>query len=156
MFLLALQWGGTEYKWSSATVIGLFCGSAGMLVVFLLWEKRRGDTAMIPLSMLKNRVMYSGSLTTFFFMGNMITTSYYMAIYFQAVRGVEPTLSGVYLLPSILSQMSLAVISGILGMYSYPLHIYDINVCRVVSRLGYYLPWSIIRYVSPKEFCFLI
>jgi hypothetical protein len=45
----------------------------------------------------------------------MITTSYYMALYFQADKGVSPMLSGVYLLPSILTQMSVGVASGGLG-----------------------------------------
>jgi hypothetical protein len=118
MFILALEWGGTTYKWSSGIVIGLFCGSAGMLVVFLAWEYKRGDTAMIPLSILKMRIVWCSCLTTFFNAGNMLITSYYMAIYFQAVRGVLPMLSGVYLLPAILSQMFLAVTSGILGILS--------------------------------------
>lgn len=41
-----------------------------------------------------------------------------MAIYFQAVRGKSPTISGVYMLPSVLSQMCFAVGSGILGLSS--------------------------------------
>lgn len=117
MFLLALEWGGTTYKWNSSIIIGLFCGAAGMLVVFLAWEKKRKDTAMIPLSLLKQRVVWSSCLTYGFIGANMISTSYYMAIYFQAVKGVQPTLSGVYLLPAILSQMITAVGSGILGNY---------------------------------------
>ncbi|KAK9242014.1 hypothetical protein V1506DRAFT_572943 [Lipomyces tetrasporus] len=52
--------------------------------------------------------------------------SYYLPIYFQAVRGVSPLTSGVYLLPSILSQLLFAVGSGIL-----------------VGKLGYYLPASL-------------
>ncbi|KAH8596657.1 major facilitator superfamily domain-containing protein [Bisporella sp. PMI_857] len=127
MFLLALQWGGTKYAWASATVIGLFCGSAGMLLVFGAWEHRQGDTAMFPLSMLRQRVVYCACLFIFFLGANLLTHSYYMAIYFQAARGVAPTLSGVYILPSILSQMLMAVVSGAL-----------------VSRLGYYLPWAVI------------
>jgi len=51
----------------------------------------------------------------FFLAANLITTSYYMAIYFQAVRGVSPLLAGVYILPSILSQMFVAITAGILG-----------------------------------------
>jgi hypothetical protein len=118
MFLLALEWGGTKYSWSSGTVIGLFCGSAGMLLVFFAWEYKRGDTAMIPLSMLKIRIVWCSSLTQFFMGANLLTTSYYIAVYFQTVRGVSPMTSGVDLLPSILSQMSAAVLSGVLGMLS--------------------------------------
>ena len=51
----------------------------------------------------------------FFICANMMTTSYYMAVYFQAVRDKSPTMSGVYLLPSVLSQMALGIIAGILG-----------------------------------------
>lgn len=123
MFLLALEWGGITYAWSSAIVIGLFCGSAGALVVFLGWEYRRGDRAMIPLSMVRRRVVYSSMLSMFFFMGSMLTVSYYLAIYFQAVKGAQPMISGVYLLPSILSQMMFAIISGIGGMSFLPLFV---------------------------------
>jgi hypothetical protein len=115
LFLLAIEWGGTTYKWSSAIVIGLFCGSAGALVAFLLWEYRQGDKAMIPLSMLSQRIVWSSCVTYFFLCSNMMVTSFYMAIYFQAVRGKSPTMSGVSILPSILSNMALAVGSGILG-----------------------------------------
>jgi len=116
MFLLALEWGGNKYNWGSATIIGLFCGSAGMLVVFLVWEWKRGDTAMIPLSMLKRRIVWMSCVTLFFISANMLITSYYMAIYFQSIRGKSPMLSGVYILPSILSQMFCSVGSGILGL----------------------------------------
>lgn len=116
MFLLALEWGGTEYKWNSSVIIGLFCGSAAVLAVFVVWEYHRGDTAMIPLSLFRDRIVWCSCLVMFFFMANMLTTSYYMPIYFQAIKGVEPTLSGVYLLPSILSQMCIAVVGGTLSM----------------------------------------
>lgn len=117
MFLLALEWGGTSYAWNSATVIGLFCGSAGALVVFLFWEYRRGDTAMIPLAMVRRRVIYSSMLSMCFFFGAMLTVTYYLAIYFQAIKGASPLMSGVYMLPSILSQMMFAIISGVGGMF---------------------------------------
>ena len=117
MFLLALEWGGTKYAWHSATVIGLFCGSGGNLAIFLAWEYKRGDTAMIPLGMVKQRIIWTSCVVMFFFGGALLISSYYLAIYFQAVRGVTPLLSGVYLLPSILSQMVMAVLSGFLGSY---------------------------------------
>ncbi|KAL8832019.1 MAG: hypothetical protein Q9170_005052 [Blastenia crenularia] len=125
-FLLALEWGGNRYRWGSATVIGLLCGSAGTLCVFLVWEWHKGDAAMIPFSMVRNMVVWSSCLVQFFFMGGMLSMSYYLPIYFQAVKGVSPTLSGVFLLPSIISQIVLSITCGWL-----------------VTRLGYYTPWAI-------------
>jgi hypothetical protein len=52
-FLLALEWGGTRYPWASAIVISLFCGAAGTFAIFIYWEHRKGETAMIPLSMVR-------------------------------------------------------------------------------------------------------
>src|ERR1700733_11151661 len=65
--LLALEYGGNEYAWNSATVIGLFCGAGGTFIVFLIWEYARGDDAMVPLSMMKHRGVWSSCLVSFFF-----------------------------------------------------------------------------------------
>jgi hypothetical protein len=115
MFLLALEWGGNAYRWNSATVIGLFCGAGGTFAIFLGWEYKKGAAAMIPFGMVRRRPVYSSGLTMGFVAASLSTTSYYMSIYFQAVRGDEPLMAGVYLLPSILSQMLTAVTSGILS-----------------------------------------
>jgi MFS family permease len=115
MFLLALEWGGTNYACNSATLIGLFCGAGVTLIIFAVWEHRVGDKAMFPYSMLRRRVVWSSCLVMAIFCGCLLIYSYYLPIYFQAVRGVSPALSGVYVLPGILSQMLLAVISGVLG-----------------------------------------
>lgn len=115
MCLLAVQWGGTQFAWNSATIIGLFCGSAAMLVIFLFWEARAGDRAMIPFSMLTNRVVWVSCLYMFCFYSSMIIWIYYLPIYFQSVRGISPTLSGVYMLPLIAGQMIGATSSGMLS-----------------------------------------
>ncbi|KAJ5693234.1 hypothetical protein N7462_002657 [Penicillium macrosclerotiorum] len=41
------------------TVIGLFCGSGATFIVFLFWEHRQGDLAMIPLAMISRRIVWS-------------------------------------------------------------------------------------------------
>src|SRR5208282_4029365 len=114
MFLMAVEWGGTNYAWQSATIIGLFCGAGGIFIIFAVWEYRKGDKAMFPYSMLRRRVVWSSCLVIGFFFGHLLTISYYLPIYFQAVKGVSPALSGVYILPGILSQMMMAIISGFL------------------------------------------
>ncbi|KAJ5726256.1 MFS general substrate transporter [Penicillium malachiteum] len=127
MFLLALEWGGLAYSWSSAMVLGLFCGSAGSFALFLAWEYRKGEKAMIPLEMIKKRVVYCSSLTSFFLYANSMITSYYLAIYFQGVRGKSPMFSGLYMLPGVIAQMASGFLSG-----------------WAVTRIGYYLPPAVL------------
>jgi nitrate/nitrite transporter NarK len=115
MFLMALEWGGTKYPWDSATVIGLLCGAVGTFISFVVWEYRLGDEAMIPYSILQRREVWSSCLVTGFFFGNLLIFSYYLPIYFQAVKGVNPAPSGLCILPGIASQMLMAIISGVLG-----------------------------------------
>lgn len=112
MFFLALQYGGNQYPWKSATVIGLFCGAAVTFVLFFEWERRQGDDAMIPFSMVRNRIVWSSSLTMFFFSGSVFITGYYLPIYFQAVLGATPIMSGVDILPNILTQMVMTMVAG--------------------------------------------
>lgn len=47
-----------------------------------------------------------------FLLGTVFVASYYFPIYFQAVKGDGPTMSGVDLLPSILSQLVITILSG--------------------------------------------
>jgi len=117
MCLLAVEWGGTQYTWNSATVIGLFCGAAVNLAIFLLWESRAGDRAMIPFSMLMQRVVWVSCAYMFCFYASMMLWIYYLPIYFQTVRGITPTLSGVYMLPLIAGQMIGAMTSGVMSEY---------------------------------------
>ncbi|KAL7625009.1 hypothetical protein AAE478_004223 [Parahypoxylon ruwenzoriense] len=126
MFFLALQWGGNRYEWDSSIVIGLFVGAGVTFIVFLLWERHRGEEAMVPFSMLRMRVIGSASATMFFFYGVLFVSNYYLPIYLQAVKGDSALMSGVHILPTILSQIACAMTAGTL-----------------VEVIGYYLPWTI-------------
>lgn len=113
--LLALEYGSGSYPWGSARVIGLFCGSGGAFIIFLLWEYRQGDKAMIPLSMVVQRTVWTSCLFMIGLFGTVLSLSYYLPIYFQAVRNDSPIMSGVSLLPMMVSQVICAVGSGILS-----------------------------------------
>lgn len=111
-FFLALQYGGNQFAWNSATVIGLFCGAGGNFIVFLLWQYYKGEEAMIPFSMLKIRSVWASCVFIFFFFAMIQIANFYLPVYFQAVKGATPMMSGVYLLPSILAQLFAAVSGG--------------------------------------------
>ena len=115
MFFLALQYGGNQYAWNSATVIGLLCGAGATFIAFLCWEYYRGDAAMIPFFMLRKRIIWSSCITMACITGVLTCGAYYLPIYFQAIKGVSPIMSGVYYLPNILLQITMAMVSGWMG-----------------------------------------
>ncbi|EXJ81084.1 hypothetical protein A1O3_07372 [Capronia epimyces CBS 606.96] len=131
-FFLALQYGGNQYPWNSPTVIGLFCGAGVTLILFLGWEYRRGDAAMVPSSILRQRIVWSSCAVLFFQMGVLVCAAYYLPIYFQAVKNASPLMSGVYMLPNICFQILMALVSG-----------------GLVQKVGYCLPWV----VAGTTFC---
>lgn len=115
MIELALEWGGSDYAWNSATVIALFCGGVVALAVFICWELHVGDVAMIPPVVMRKRQVWTSSLFLGFFSGAMLCFSYYVPIYFQAVKGVSAVLSGVYMLAGIGPQIVMAITSGVIS-----------------------------------------
>src|ERR1700742_3823480 len=66
MFFLALEYGGNQYRWNSPTVIGLFVGAGVALILFLVVEWRAGDEAMLPISMIRRRIVWSSCLALLF------------------------------------------------------------------------------------------
>ncbi|CAI7671755.1 unnamed protein product [Penicillium palitans] len=112
MIFLALQWGGTEYAWKNATIIGLFIGGAGLGVVFALWQIRKGDDAMIPPRLICERTMFFSCFSEFFAMGAVYISIYYLPEWFQVIKGASPTKSGLMYLPLALSDVLSATLTG--------------------------------------------
>lgn len=110
--LLALQYGGNQFPWNSSRVIGLFCGSAATLVVWLFWNRHKGDDALLPHSMISRRAVWASGIYQAFLMAAVYGGIYFLPIYFQSINNATPILSGVYLLPTILPQLVMAASSG--------------------------------------------
>ncbi|KAJ4352555.1 uncharacterized protein N0V89_007904 [Didymosphaeria variabile] len=127
MLLLALQFGGEgSHAWSSATVIGLFVGAGVVAIIFIAWEARVGDQAMIPGSLFKSRILLACIGQTIGLGVCVFVGSLWVPTYFQSVKGAGPTESGINVLPQILSQLLFAIMSG-----------------AAVSKLGFYMPWAV-------------
>ncbi|KAH8674170.1 major facilitator superfamily domain-containing protein [Xylariales sp. PMI_506] len=126
MFLLGLQFGGNQYAWNSSVVIGLLVGGIAALALFLVWEYRQGDGAMIPFAMLRHRIIWSSAGNMFFLIASVLVADFYLAIYFQAIHDDSPLMSGVHMLPTTLGIVLFTMISG-----------------GGIEALGYYLPWVV-------------
>jgi MFS transporter, DHA2 family, glioxin efflux transporter len=112
-YVLALQYGGQTYAWNDSKVIGLIVGFVLILVAFGVWEYFQGDRAMVTPRLIKDRTIWSSSLSSFFIAGSYFLIVYYLPIYFQSIDGVSPTASGVRNLPLILAVTFATIASGI-------------------------------------------
>jgi hypothetical protein len=79
-----------------------------------------GCWAMIPLSIIRRRVIWSSCLYMLFFIGSALTAIFYLPLYFQTVRHASLTMSGVDLLPSIIATSLFSIVAGGLSMLPYP------------------------------------
>ncbi|KAL8928676.1 MAG: hypothetical protein Q9172_000814 [Xanthocarpia lactea] len=125
--LLALQWGGSLYAWSNGRVIALFVIFGVLLIAFISVQFIQGENATIPIRIVKQRSVAAASWYTFCLGGSFFVLIYFVPIWFQAIKGVSATKSGIMVLPMILSLVLVSVISGI-----------------GVTTLGYYTPFMII------------
>ncbi|KAI3316472.1 major facilitator superfamily domain-containing protein [Xylariaceae sp. AK1471] len=112
-FLLALQYGGQLYPWTSARVIGLLAGSAALLVIFGLWEYWQDERAMMPPRLMRMRTMFVTGMVNLFLAGSYLVVVYFLPVYFQSIQGTSPIESSVRNLPLILSVIIGTISAGV-------------------------------------------
>ncbi|KAJ4483905.1 MFS general substrate transporter [Lentinula aciculospora] len=121
--LLALQWGGAVYSWNNSRVWGLFLGFGLIMPVFVTIQIKRGKRATIPASIVKQRTVLVSILFTFLHSMASYTHIYYLPLFFQAVEDTSAVVSGIRLIPYLVSNTVVAIIMGIYvnrtGSYYY-------------------------------------
>ena len=112
--LIALQWGGTRYGWKNAIIIILFALFAVLSASFAYIQYRAKDAATLPPRILKQRTVIAGAWFSACCNGILAVTEYYIAIYFQGVRGFSAAKSGALGIPLIGGLLVAGLTSGIL------------------------------------------
>lgn len=123
MLLLGLEFGGITYPWDSATVLCLIIFGAVVIGIFFLIEWRVAPYPLMPLELFSKRSNLAALSVCFLHAFVFISGNYFLPLYFQAVLGASPILSGVYLLPQALSLSFLSAFTGV-----------------VIKKTGQYLP----------------
>jgi len=125
MFLLGLEYGGVNFPWSSATVVCLMVFGAILVALFFINEWKFARYPMMPLALFNTRSKVACFGVCFVHGFVFISGTYFLPLYFQAVLGATPILSGVYLFPFILSLSVLSIIAGVFirvtGQYLPPI-----------------------------------
>ena len=127
MFFLALQYNNSGIPWGDSRVIGLLAGAGAGGLLFAGWQFWRGDRALIPPRIALQRSVAFSFAAAFFIYGALLTQNYFLPIWFQAIKGRSAVLSGVDMIPYLLSAALGSLFAGIL-----------------VSILGYFTPASIL------------
>ncbi|KAL8896152.1 MAG: hypothetical protein Q9192_003232 [Flavoplaca navasiana] len=113
-FLIPITWGGVSYPWTSwHTLVPLCLGIAG-LITFITYEEIVATEPLIRLVIFKNRtaaVSYSATVIHGMVLWSIL---YYLPLYYEAVKGFSPIISGVALFPETFTVAPAAVIVGIL------------------------------------------
>jgi EmrB/QacA subfamily drug resistance transporter len=110
---LATSWGGTTYPWSSATIIGLFVGSAAALGMFV-WVESRVAAPILPIRLFGNPVFTVCCVLSFVVGFAMLGALTFLPTYMQFVDGVSATTSGLRTLPMVAGMLSTSMGSGVL------------------------------------------
>ncbi|MGW6951935.1 MDR family MFS transporter [Streptomyces xanthophaeus] len=109
--VLVTTWGGTEYAWASAEIIGLIIVGVVSTAAFLYAETKAAEPVM-PLHIFRSRnfslMAVIGFLVGFAMFGGVV----YLPLFQQAVQGASATNSGLLLLPMLLSMMVISLVVG--------------------------------------------
>jgi EmrB/QacA subfamily drug resistance transporter len=125
MFLMGLEFGGVKFPWDSPTVLCLIIFGFVTIGLFILYEGKVAKYPLTPLRLFlhRNSVVSYGLafMHGFTFMGG----SYWLPLYFQGILRASPLMSGVYLLPFVLSLSFVSALVGIVikrtGNYKIPI-----------------------------------
>lgn len=124
--LLATVWGGIDYPWGSAQIIGLFATSVIGALLFI-WRERFAKEPIIPLSLFKNEIFRVSTVLSALIGLVMFGAIIFLPEYQQLVRGDSATKSGLELLPLVVGVMAASLTSG-----------------RLISKFGKYRKFPII------------
>ncbi|MEA2857908.1 MAG: hypothetical protein QOH98_2229 [Methylobacteriaceae bacterium] len=109
--LLALSWAGVRFPWLSWEILSLIGLSTTFWAVFFV-RTQMVPEPLIPVSVLQNQVVRTGTLAASLAMGTFIGLSIYMPIYFQGIAKLSASVSGLALIPLMAGTVVGATISG--------------------------------------------
>jgi MFS family permease len=125
--MYAATYGGSALPWSDPRVYGPLTAGLVLIPVFVAYEgSPLAIEPVTPYHLFGNRTSSAAYAITFLHSIMCLWVVYVFAVYFQAVLGVNQTLSGVYLMPTVIAfPLSAAIGGGVMakiGRYK-PIHL---------------------------------
>ena len=109
--ILLTSLGGTTYPWRSTPIYTLAAAGAALIGLFVIVERRAAEP-VLPLHLFRLRTFSVTSVVGFIVGFAMFGAITYLPAFFQVVRGISPTVSGLYLLPLMAGLLTVSIASG--------------------------------------------
>jgi EmrB/QacA subfamily drug resistance transporter len=109
--LLYTAWAGNEYGWTDPYSLALLAGGV-LLAGLFVWVESRAEEPIIPLRLFRNRVFSPTVAFTALLGVAMFGGIIFLPVYFQVVRGMTPTESGLALVPMMAGILLTSIGSG--------------------------------------------
>jgi predicted MFS family arabinose efflux permease len=109
--LLLLTWGGTTYPWLGAVCLSLAACSLATLGAFL-WQESRAAEPLLPLKLFRSRVFVVAVLVTALTAMALFGAFVFLPTYYQLVRGLSSSASGLLTAPLMGGLIVASVIGG--------------------------------------------
>ena len=109
--VLLATWGGTEYPWASAQIIGLGLLAVAAAAAFGVVETRVAEP-ILPLHVFRNRNFSVTMALTFLTGLAMFGALTFLPLYQQTVQGESPTISGLALTPMMIGVTITSILAG--------------------------------------------
>ena len=106
---------GNEKGWGSARILGFLIGSAALIVLFVIVERRQ-ERPMLDLTLFQKPAFAGASIVAFAISSSMFSMFLYLTLYIQDVLGYTPLQAGLRFLPITLLSFFVAPLSGRLSV----------------------------------------
>ncbi len=135
--LLVLVWGGVEYPWGSARIVGLGVAGTVMTAAFVVWEGRAAEP-ILPLRLFRTSIFSVTSIVGFLIGCAMFGGVVFLPLFLQVVTGASATNSGLLLLPLMAGIMTGSIGSGRIVSHTGRYRFFPI-ASTAVATVGAYL-----------------
>ena len=136
--VLLTTWGGSEYAWGSAVIVGLGVASVVLAVAFVAVERRVEEPA-IPLRLFRIRTFAIAAGVSFVIGVGLFGSITYLPTFLQVANGASASNSGLLLVPMMGGLLVSSILAG-----------------RVITRTGRYRHFPIIGMAVASVGMFLL
>ena len=129
-WIMSLSFAGALYPWNNGRIIGLFCCSGLLTLLFGFQQATASltteESRILPIHILRSWEMWILIIETGCSIGILFIIIFYIPLYFQFIRGESAIQSAVHLLPFLITAVFAMLVSGLL-----------------ISSFGYYKLWFV-------------